>query len=215
MLVDHFAILGLPPSASPEEIKIAYRKLARTSHPDLHPTDTQAVDRFRSIQLAYETLSRPRLRTAYMEKRWYAQYRNQPLETKPLDLFRILQKCIELERFVSTLDPYRMDHQGLREHIHRSLEEWNKIEWKVDTEKDPAQQISRLLIESCRHLSYDDSHSIHLKIKSWFDHNRSGHLLHDKWLADRKRTENWQRCWPVWMGLITLVLAVIIWLSAR
>jgi hypothetical protein len=95
------------------------------------------------------------------------------------------------------------------------LDQWIKIEWDIETEIDTVQQIPRLLTESCQHLSYEDSRSVFLKIQTWFDHNRSGHLLDDTWLLDRKRTENRQRWWPLWMGLFTLLLATIIWLAAR
>ena len=215
MLVDHFAILELPPSATLSEIKSAYRKLVRTCHPDLHPTDLQAAERFRAIQLAYETLSQPDLRTPYMEKRWYARYRNQPLETKPLDLSQVLQKCIELERFVSRLDADRMDRNGLHLHLLQELDDWSMIKWDIEADHQTIEAIQRLLIRSCMPLSHAACHSIHRKMLTWFEQNRSDHLLSEKWLSHKRRIEYFQRTWPVWMGLITILLAILIWLAAR
>ena len=215
MLVDHFAILELPPSATLSEVKSAYRKLVRTCHPDLHPTDQQAIERFRAIQLAYETLSRPDLRTPYIEKRWYARYKNQPLETKPLGLSQVLQKCIELERFVTKLDVDRVDRNGLQVHLLQNLDDWRNIKWEIETDLQTAATIQELLIRSCTPLTHDACQSIHIKMKSWFEQNRSAHLLSEKWLINKKRAEYFQRWWPVWMGLITILLTVIIWLAAR
>lgn len=59
--MDHYAILGIPKTASPDEIKKAYRKLASQHHPD-KGGDTK---RFQEIQTAYEVLSDPQRKQAY------------------------------------------------------------------------------------------------------------------------------------------------------
>jgi hypothetical protein len=48
--------LGLDPDVEFEAIKIAWRRLAKANHPDTHPNDNEAADRFRAIQAAYEVL---------------------------------------------------------------------------------------------------------------------------------------------------------------
>lgn len=62
---DYYAILGVSRDASPEEIKKAYKKLARKYHPDLNPGDKQAEEKFKKIQEAYRILSDPKLREQY------------------------------------------------------------------------------------------------------------------------------------------------------
>ena len=54
---DYYAILGVSKTASPDEIKQVYRKLARQYHPDLNPGDQSAEARFKDINEAYEVLS--------------------------------------------------------------------------------------------------------------------------------------------------------------
>ena len=62
---DYYEVLGVQKNASQEEIKKAYRKLAKECHPDLHPNDKEAEARFRELNEANEVLSDPDKRARY------------------------------------------------------------------------------------------------------------------------------------------------------
>src|SRR5262245_36663997 len=62
---DYYDILGVKRDASVDEIKKAYRKLARQYHPDRNPGDKQAETKFKEVQNAYDVLSDPKKRSQY------------------------------------------------------------------------------------------------------------------------------------------------------
>ncbi len=62
--IDHYATLGVSRDASLDEIKKAYRRLARDLHPDVNPAP-EAQERFKMVTYAYEVLSNPEQREAY------------------------------------------------------------------------------------------------------------------------------------------------------
>ncbi len=63
--IDYYSILGVPKDATTDDIKKAYRKLARKLHPDLNPDDADAKKKFQQLNEANEVLSDPEKRKKY------------------------------------------------------------------------------------------------------------------------------------------------------
>jgi molecular chaperone DnaJ len=66
---DYYAVLGVPASATQDEIKKKYRKLAAKHHPDKNPTDPKAADTFKEISEAYQVLGDEEKRKQYDQMR--------------------------------------------------------------------------------------------------------------------------------------------------
>jgi DnaJ-class molecular chaperone len=65
MADDHYQTLGVPRTASAEDIRKAYRDLARKYHPDLHPDDDAAKEKFKQVQAAFDVLNDASKREMY------------------------------------------------------------------------------------------------------------------------------------------------------
>src|SRR5207244_5742327 len=73
---DYYKVLNVSREASADEIKKAFRKLARKYHPDMNPSDKKAEAKFKEINEAYEVLSDPDKRRKYdtLGPNWYEQF---------------------------------------------------------------------------------------------------------------------------------------------
>jgi len=70
---DYYEALGVPRSAAGDDIRKAYRRLARKHHPDLNPGDKAAEERFKKVQEAYDVLSDPKKKQMYDQVGFYSE----------------------------------------------------------------------------------------------------------------------------------------------
>src|SRR5256885_11379842 len=71
---DYYQALGVPETATTDEIKKAFRRLAKQYHPDRNPNKPQAADRFKEINEAHDVLSDPNKRKKYDQLRRYGAF---------------------------------------------------------------------------------------------------------------------------------------------
>ena len=74
MAKDFYQVLGVPDTATPEDIKKAYRRLAKQYHPDANPSNPSAADRFKEVSEAHTVLSDAEKRKQYDAMRRYGAF---------------------------------------------------------------------------------------------------------------------------------------------
>ncbi|MCB0716024.1 MAG: DnaJ domain-containing protein [Chitinophagaceae bacterium] len=149
---DYYSILNIPPTATPEEIKKSYRQLAQALHPDKNQNNPAAATRFHEIKEAYENLTNPAKKAAYLQQRWYHQSTGNKKMQTTITPVSILKQALEVERYVATVDLYRMDKQGLVNYLTELLSD-DTIQ-KLQSYQDPQTntQIIQTILKTIKHL---------------------------------------------------------------
>ncbi|MCW3087775.1 MAG: chaperone protein DnaJ, partial [Sediminibacterium sp.] len=126
---DHYQVLNISPSATPEEIKKAFRKLAQRYHPDKNAGDRLAAEKFSEIHDAYLVLSDHKKRAEY-NYLFYTENPNRKAQLTVNTPEDILHLSIQLAKETAWADPYRIDRNWLyfelmnilsAEHLHLLL----------------------------------------------------------------------------------------------
>lgn len=119
---DYYKILELPPHATLSEIKKKYRQLALRYHPDTNQDNRYAAAWFREVQEAYNTLSHPSRKEAYLQDRWLQQSKGVALDAgRAFTPDAIVTEAKQLAAHASALDHFRMDHQGMAANLMEVL----------------------------------------------------------------------------------------------
>jgi molecular chaperone DnaJ len=105
---DYYQTLGILPTASADDIKTAYRKLALQFHPDTNNDDLYAAARFNEIKEAYEILVHPGRRQQYHEQRWLLLSEGRHFDPAiPLTPPNLLKQCLAFEQYLHHFNPHR------------------------------------------------------------------------------------------------------------
>jgi DnaJ-domain-containing protein 1 len=147
-LKDYYRILELEASANLVEIKKAYRKLALQYHPDKNNNDPYATAQFSEIKEAYEVLTNPSKKEYYLQQRWYDQSIGKRKTQDVITPVTILLQALELERYVSVLDVFRMDKEGLKQYILSLLADSTIEQLKKFNETEITRQINTVILKT-------------------------------------------------------------------
>jgi DnaJ-domain-containing protein 1 len=143
---DYYAILGVTPLATPEELRRSYRRLAMEWHPDRKGGDPGAALRFHELREAYQTLSDPVRKDAWLQERWYLRSMGVRTEQKSADRpVELLKACISYEQELAMTDPHRINAGNILARL-RNMMTRDAMEMLLQ-EKDP-----EIRIEVCRRL---------------------------------------------------------------
>lgn len=215
-LKDYYEILELKPSATPPEIKKAWRKLAQQYHPDKTNNDPYAVARFTAIKEAYEILTNPSKKEYYLQQRWYHQSMGKKFSGNvPVTPPAVLKQCLELNRYVATLDIHRMDKEGLAGYITDILTDSTLQQLQTFGETGINQTIIISVLKTIEPLKKQQAEKVMSRLFKLADTDTESKNLINTAIdhkAGKERLENYQ---PFLIILITVLICLLIYLVSR
>lgn len=215
VLKDHYKTLELHPSASADEVRKAYRALARKYHPDVNTDNPYAIDHFREVKEAYEVLREPTLRRRYDEERWLSGMGNRAKDAIKVTPQWILAESQKLSKHMATVDTYRMSHRSLYDYVALLLNDSHMTVLRRDGDEVINAMIVEALLYATKGLEYQYVEPITALLLEVAKGNDSlCATLHRK-LAERKRREQLLRLRPLFIIAVVLVLCVIMYLWAK
>jgi molecular chaperone DnaJ len=216
MLKDYYRVLEVSPQSTPLEIKKSFRRLAMLYHPDKHDEDKIASAQYREIQEAYDTLTDPYKKEAYLQQRWYEQSMGRKLKgSAPLTSSTILRDALSLEKYISTLDPFRIDKEGLLQYIQQLLSD-DAIEILL-TENEPGilSTITGILLQSGKVFTLEQAEKLTLLLDKISKKNSAESIAIQQYRSRKTKESNRDR-WKIPIILIvTVLLCLLIYLSGK
>jgi len=207
-LKDYYSILELPSSASADEVKKAYRRLAHLYHPDKKNSDPYAAAQFAAIKEAYETLSNPVQKEYYLQQRWYAQSIGKKIKQETITPVHILKQMIELDRYISKLDIHRMNQQGLYDYIEHILSDASITILNSFNEPDINNEILLITLKSGRTLPYRLIKPFTDRLKQLKTNNQTTITKIDQFIRYHQQMDYWEKR-KAWIILLIVLLICI------
>ncbi len=213
-LKDHYRTLGLEPSASLAEIKKAYRKLAHQFHPDKNLQDPYALAQFSAIKEAYEVLTNPIRKEKYLQQRWYYQSTGQRRTQEILTPLSLLKQVLEIDRYVSKLDVYRMDREGLFNHLQQLFSQENISTINSFNEPSVNKEIVVFAMRISRFLTHKQVIQLSEKWKKLCNDPAIIASI-DKQIIQFRRANMWENYKPFVLILLVALICILIFVMGN
>jgi molecular chaperone DnaJ len=210
---DYYHILGIKPSATPLEIKKAYRVLAIKYHPDKNQGNPLSEAHFKEVQEAYATLSVVYKREKYDDERWLSgmgksQYKE---AVTPEWLLNI---ALQLNTSLAIMDTYRISQRSLQEYILLILTD-SHLGVLQHADKVTINTIINEILKATQKLEVEYVHEItqRLLLLAKGDNEMMPAIYNNE--AQRTKERFQEKLRPYLILLITLVLCVCMYFYAK
>jgi hypothetical protein len=212
-LKDYYGILEIETSATAAEIKKAYRKLALQYHPDKNNNEAHSAARFADIKEAYEILTNPAKKDYYLQQRWYNQSIGKKKKQDVITPVSILQQALELERYVATLDVFRMDKQGLKEYILGLLPDDTIEKLKAFNEPETTREIIATVIKAMHPLPKPYTEDIAIQLQKLAGADEASLQQINLFVQKTEKRNRRDKLLLILMIVTTALLCLIIYLT--
>lgn len=209
---DYYIILGVQPTASADEIKRSYRRLALKYHPDKNPGDIIAEATFREILEAYEILSDAKKREDYHYKRLYT-YNYKYKETTRATPQSILKEAVKLQQLVERADPFRVNQEALLLQVEELINENNLSILEEEKQVSVNVQIMQVLLIACKPMHFQFYSQVQNKLMQIADENSKTILTN--FYKSKQKENNWNKYKIIGAILLALLMCMAIFLVSK
>lgn len=211
---DYYKTLELLPSAKPEDIKKAYRKLAMKYHPDVNSSD-YAVLHFREIQEAYEILSSPEQRRKYDEERWLngisARAKDQVVVTPEW----IWNESKKLSRHMQSVDVYRMNHGALNDYVFLLLSDAHMSVLLQTYDMEINRNIVAELLNATKALKYKYMQAVALRFAELVPADSETLEQIYRQVKQAEKSEMREKYLPLFIVIIAILLCILMFFYSK
>jgi DnaJ-class molecular chaperone len=203
---DYYTILEVSSTASQEDIKKSYRRLAMKYHPDKNADSKVSELKFKEIQEAYKVLSDSRKRQQYNHNRYdEAHGLNKKPSSDAATPQAILQKSMHLRKKMRLMDPHRIDRDKLFSSIQLILSANNQSVLIKFNDQQTNSSIIHELLEASEFLQYKQSKQVSLQLSSLAGTNTNLQQIIQQFEQKQKLNYYWNR----YQFLVALIAAAL------
>jgi curved DNA-binding protein CbpA len=208
---DYYKILGVPPSASQQEIKKAYRALAFKYHPDKNPESSLAEAQFKEIQEAYSTLSDTYKRGKYDDERWLMGMGNNTQYREAVTPAWLLSICRQLNASLAVMDTHRMSQRALQAYILLIVTDAHIGVLQQSADNNITDTIILELMNATEKLQLQYLYEINQRLLILAGEDRKMVAVINKNAQERTRQELREKLFPYIVILITIILCIFMY----
>ncbi|MFT3947993.1 MAG: J domain-containing protein [Agriterribacter sp.] len=209
---NYYAVLGVAPNASQDDIKKKFRKLALLYHPDKNAGNEFASIRFREIQEAYETLSNTDKRIIY-NRVWRDHYPKANIsvaeENSPGS---ILLKCKKLQQDIRGMDAFRINQQYVQAELNKILAAGTIALLLFHDDKVINKSIIAYVLEICVVLPGKNLPSIQKSLNKLAAGRQEDLLTIQQKIKQLTYKNLWQQYYPLLAFIIAAIVCAVIYL---
>ncbi len=205
--------MRLPPSASQEEIKKAFRKLAHQYHPDKNElAGTHKL--FLEIQEAYRILSNPIAKKRYDEERYFSGFSSSH-KTVSVSAESVLKQAVELRAYTVHLYTSDMNHLALYEYTQQLLSDVHLAYLEQEGNEEKNNQIVKELLQAVKKLQFSFYEKFAMRLAEIKPLSSAMHSLILAELNARREEQRFKKWLPLLVMITVFLLCFFMYLYSR
>lgn len=184
-------------------------------HPDKTKNDPYGDAKYKEIREAYEVLTNPGRKEAYLQERWYHQIIGKKRKAEAVTPVSILRLSLELEKYVSTLDMLRVNKEGLFNHINELISDENMVMLNRFNDTTINQQIINTILMAMKPLPLNFVITLSARLEKLAGNNETSLQRIRSALRQHRKSSFWNRYQPLAIIIVSLLVCLLIYLASK